>query len=157
MERTPFNWDQVEVEQEDLSRLVRLEGIYMDLVKRCQQKAFPEGFLRLKNGQVFHRTSTLLFCMPQIKEGIIRLGGRIELTDLPYGSRHPPIPPGSHLFTKKVLTAFHARLKHVGSEFLLTNVRQHFWIVRGREAVKRVNRDCQDCRCRTQRFRYFEP
>jgi hypothetical protein len=41
---------------------------------------------------------------------------------------------------------FHENLKHVETEFLLSYIRQHFWITRGRELVKKVRRDCVVCR-----------
>ena len=35
---------------------------------------------------------------------------------------------------------------HVGTDFLLSQIQQHFWITQGREAVKKVKRECQQCR-----------
>ena len=79
-------------------------------------------------------------------DGVLRLGGRAGRAKLPYDQLHPPLLPGNHPFTEKIIRAFHKYLKHVGTDFLLTYIRQHFWITRGREAVKRVRRDCAICR-----------
>lgn len=43
------------------------------------------------------------------------------------------------------MRAFQENLKHVGTDFLLSYIHQHFWITRGRELLKKVRR-CVVCR-----------
>ena len=40
----------------------------------------------------------------------------------------------------------HEQVKHNGIRDTLTTVRERFWIIRGREAVKRIIKDCVVCR-----------
>jgi hypothetical protein len=39
---------------------------------------------------------------------------------------HPPLLLGSHPFTEKIIIAFHENLQHVGTNFLLAYIPQHF-------------------------------
>jgi hypothetical protein len=57
-----------------------------------------------------------------------------------------PLLPGSHPLVEIIIRASHDHLKHVGTDFLLTYIRQHFWISSRREAVKRFRRNCTICR-----------
>ena len=43
------------------------------------------------------------------------------------------------------LPRFHERLLHVGVNFILSHIRRHFWIVHGRQGMKRVGRSCPKC------------
>jgi hypothetical protein len=65
---------------------------------------------------------------------------------LPYDQLHPPLLFGQHPLAEKIVKAFHENLKHVGTDFLLSYIRQHFWITRGRELAKKVRRECAVCR-----------
>ena len=108
---------------------------------------FNEDIHRLSSGKSLRSTSRLLSLNPVIgSDGLLRLGGRIEKLALPYDNRHPPIIPGRHPFAYKIIRAFHVHLKHVGTDFLLAHIRQHFWLVNGREAVKKMKREFVECR-----------
>jgi len=78
-------------------------------------------------------------------DGLLRLGGRIGRAALPYDNIHPPLLSGRHPFAVKIIQAMHERLRHVGTNFVLTHIRQHIWIVGGREAVKKIKRTCPYC------------
>ena len=79
-------------------------------------------------------------------EGVLRLGGRLSRAKLPYDVLHPPILPGKHPLARMIIRAFHESMHHMGTEFVLAHVRQHFWITFGREAVKRIRNECVPCR-----------
>ncbi len=132
---------------EDVPAISKLEEKYLLLVRSCQSEVYGEELRRLQKGKHLHSTSSLLALAPILADdGVLRLGGRAGRAKLPYYQLHPPLLPGNHPFTEKIIRAFHEYLKHVDTEFLLIYIRQHFWITRGREAVKRVRRDCTICR-----------
>ena len=102
---------------------------------------------RLKKSQRLHFTSSLLALAPVLDPGaVLWIGGRAVSVKLPYDELHPPLLPGSHPYTEKIIRTFHEHLKNVGTDSLLTHIRQHFWITSGREAVKRIRRNCTICR-----------
>ena len=78
-------------------------------------------------------------------DGLLRVGGRIGRTPLPWDTLHQPILPSRHPLTKALLEAYHRRHHHVGTEYLLGLTRQYFWILQGRGSCKKVRYSCAEC------------
>lgn len=74
------------------------------------------------------------------KQDIRRVGGREDKVKLSYDSRHPILLPPNHLLTIRIITAFHEKLLHTGTDLGMSHIRQHFWILHGTEAVKKMSR-----------------
>ncbi|XP_045028164.1 uncharacterized protein LOC123471199 [Daphnia magna] len=142
-----FDWESVKIGVEDIPDLVRLEKVFYDLVKRCQSEVYSEEIRRLKKGKWLQPNSSLLSLCPVLgKDGLLRLGGRAGRAKLPYEELHPPLLPAQHSFTKTIVRAFHVLLKHVGTDYQISYIRQHFWIPGGRELVKRIRHECEKCK-----------
>ena len=77
----------------------------------------------------------------------IRCKGRISNAPLPTSSKSPILLPSKHAFVKLVIKQTHDRVKHSGINATLTALRERYWVLRGRETVKRVIRHCEVC-CR---------
>ncbi|XP_045027086.1 uncharacterized protein LOC123470616 [Daphnia magna] len=143
----PFDWKTVKIAAGDVPTLIRLENDYLDLVRRCQRETYPEEISRLERGKAIRPTSTLQPLTPFLDaERVLRLGGRLSRTNLPYEVLHPPILSGRHLLARAIIRTFHEQLHHSGTDMVLAQVRQHFWITAGREAVKRARSECLACR-----------
>jgi hypothetical protein len=85
-------WQYVRISAQDLPALIRLEGEFLDLVKRSQQEAYPEELKRLQQEKMLRPTSQLLFLTPFLDEaGILRLCGKLSRAKFPYDVLHPPI------------------------------------------------------------------
>ena len=140
-------WKKLRIPAADLPKLTRLEGDYKEWVKRAQQESYPEELDRLKRKKLLRPTSKLQGLTPFLDdEGVMRLGGRLSRAKLPYDVMHPPILPGRHPLSRSIIRAFHENQHHSGTDFVMTQVRQHFWITSAREAVKRVRNECIPCR-----------
>ena len=72
--------------------------------------------------------------------------GRIGNSSLPLSSKEPIILPSNHYFIKLLILDVHDKLKHSGVDSTLTTLRERFWILKGRQAVKKVLRNCVICR-----------
>lgn len=142
-----FDWGHVNIRKLDIPALARLASPFFDFVKRCQAESYQDELGRLKKGKELRSTSSLLSLSPLMGEdGLLRLGHRAKRVQLPYDRVHPPLLPGRHPLAKKIILAFHEELNHVGTDFLLSYIQQYFWITSGREAIKKVRRDCPVCR-----------
>ena len=64
------------------------------------------------------------------KEGLLRVGGRLQQSTLPYQTMHQMILPSNHHFTKLVVSAEHIRLHHAGPQLLIASLREKYWIPR---------------------------
>ncbi|XP_045023412.1 uncharacterized protein LOC116935800 [Daphnia magna] len=146
-ESSSLDWEKMKITVEEIPALVKLQDPFNELVRRCQEEVYSAELSCLQEGKWIPSTSSLLTLSPILgREGLIRLGGRAGRAQLPYEEIHPPVLPAGHKFTVNVVRAFHLMLKHVGTDYQISFIRQHFWIPRGREFVKKVRRECTVCR-----------
>ena len=69
------------------------------------------------------------------------------MSNLPYDSKHPVILPKKHHISKLVIAQIHNQGHHnLGVNFTLAELRQRYWIVNGREEIKRWKRECNVCK-----------
>ena len=80
------------------------------------------------------------------KEQVWRCGGRIENADVSFSVKHPAILTRQHHFTQLVIKDAHERVFHNGIKETLTEVRSWFWIVKGRQLVRRLLYHCTICK-----------
>ena len=60
--------------------------------------------------------------------------------------KNPVLLPSKHCFSNLVIRDTHERIKHSGLRDTLSTIRERFWILKRREAVKRYIRQCIVCR-----------
>ena len=116
------------------------------LVKFVQNEAFPKELNLLTNKKSLNSQSAILSLNPFLDEhGIIRVGGRLSLSSLPYNKKHPILLPKKHHFTRLVILHEHVRHFHAGAQSTLAAVRQNFWPCSGRAVVRQVLGKCLRC------------
>ncbi|GBN56160.1 hypothetical protein AVEN_124034-1 [Araneus ventricosus] len=76
----------------------------------------------------------------------LRLGGRLQFAQVTSEEKHPLLLDGSHHFVQLLIRHTHVRLHHLGVRIILSELRSNYWILRGREAKKRVIHGCLLCR-----------
>ena len=79
-------------------------------------------------------------------EGILRVGGRLENAAISYDAKHQIILPYRHHVTNLIIQKYHQEAGHLGQEYVLSSLRQLFWIIKGRSALHRVVSKCFLCR-----------
>ncbi|XP_064641321.1 uncharacterized protein LOC135496115 [Lineus longissimus] len=80
--------------------------------------------------------------------GVLRVGGRLRNSNLPDQTKHQDILPKKHHVVDLIVRHYHHLTGHSGSERVLTEIRQKFWIVKARIAVRRNITKCMRCRKR---------
>ena len=96
--------------------------------------------------QEISATSSLKTLHPFIdKEGLLRVGGRLQQSLLSYQAMHQMILPPNHHFTNLVVSAEHIRLLHAGPQLLTASLRERYWIPRIRRVVRTVIHKCFTC------------
>ncbi|XP_037604330.1 uncharacterized protein LOC119475569 [Sebastes umbrosus] len=118
------------------------------LLKQCQAESFPREQKSLQTGKPLPRNSKLRALAPELDKltGLIRVGGRLRnfqgSLEIPV---HPVVLDPSHPVTKLLVKDFDDRFLHSGPERVFAEIRRHYWILRGRQAVKRHQSSCPAC------------
>ncbi|XP_003382035.1 putative integrase core domain protein, partial [Trichinella spiralis] len=87
--------------------------------------------------------------------GLLRVGGRLQNSDMDAERKHPILLPSTHPVVMLLIKRVHERSLHAGTEQTLTDLRQRFWVLKGRSSVKRIVRQCRICK--RQSARPYEP
>ena len=81
----------------------------------------------------------------QDREGVLRCKGRLGESSVPVSANDPILLPSKHSYTALLIMEHHKLIHHNGIRETLNSIRQIYWIIRGREAVKQVVRKCVLC------------
>ena len=76
---------------------------------------------------------------------VLRCWGRLESAPLDDQSKSPVLLPRNEHFTKLVALAAHAQVLHSGARETLVQLRQKYWVPRGRQFVRSLVRKCVTC------------
>ncbi|XP_061729961.1 uncharacterized protein LOC133534733 [Cydia pomonella] len=79
------------------------------------------------------------------KNNLIRVGGRIDASGLPYNARHPILLPGKNRFTELLVTHYHKVYCHIGANSLESILSWTYWIVAARRVTRSVTFKCIAC------------
>ena len=74
-----------------------------------------------------------------------RCKGRLSGSTLPTETKHPSLLDKDHYLTTLIVQDAHRRVLHNGVKETLTEIRSQFWLVRGRQHVRKVLHQCVVC------------
>ncbi|XP_043487517.1 uncharacterized protein LOC122514647 [Polistes fuscatus] len=122
-----------------------LKGAEIIAIRLIQEEAFPEIIKLIKSGKEVCASFSVL--SPFVDNlGILRVGGRLARSNLPYEQRHPALLPKDHTITNAIIREKHHQIGHGGTQATLNALRESFWPINGRSSVKRVIYKCITCR-----------
>ncbi|XP_014216417.1 uncharacterized protein LOC106645145 [Copidosoma floridanum] len=85
-------------------------------------------------------------------QGLIKVGGRLKNSDLSFGEKHPMVLPTNHHVTDLIIRKVHHKTYHAGIQTTLHTILNKFWIINGKDQVRRIVRRCVDCIRERPRF-----
>ncbi|XP_028412339.1 uncharacterized protein LOC114535156 [Dendronephthya gigantea] len=117
--------------------------------QEIQKASFVEEWRQLQKKDGLPSKSPIRKLNPYFDENdkLIRVGGRLQFSELPEETKHQIILPAKHPVVDKIIIHSHeTQALHAGPETTLAILRETFWILRGRRAVKRAINTCRVCR-----------
>ena len=119
-----------------------------DLIRQTQRASYPDECSALEKGKMVPKSSPLYRLTPYLTEdGLIRMKGRLQMSDLSADEKHPVILPRCHL--SLLIVRFQHRLMcHAGVGTMLSALRRTYWIISARRIAKSVKRECVACQRR---------
>ncbi|XP_055714212.1 uncharacterized protein LOC129808458 [Phlebotomus papatasi] len=116
------------------------------LIRLVQKEEFPDELKCLQSGNSVKPGSKLSKLVPILDEnGIMRVRGRIQNTNLSFDTQHPIILPGKHVFTRKLIERIHVTNLHSGTTLTQSILRAKYWVIGERNSVKGVIHKCVKC------------
>ena len=107
---------------------------------------FAKEYVALKGNKNVSTSSKLYSLMPILGPfNIIRVGGRLQHSELDYDTQHPIILPKNHPFTTALVMHYHQKLLHAGRQCLLSSIRLEYWPIGGRKQIGAIISKCVRC------------
>ncbi|XP_066922166.1 uncharacterized protein [Clytia hemisphaerica] len=119
------------------------------VIKDVQLSEFDEEIDDLTKKQEVEKESKLYQFKPFLdKNGILRIGGRLENASVSFEARHQIVIPKGHV-ASLIAEKYHKENGHSGVNQPLSEVRQKYWILCEGQVIKTVIETCMEC----QRFK----
>lgn len=116
-------------------------------VKVTQEHSFRHELGQLKSGQTIKGDSKIKDLKPFLDENsLISVGGRLQHSDFSFREQHPWVLPTNHRYSELLVQYCHERVMHSGVRDTLVQVRERYWVLKGRQLVKRILSHCYICR-----------
>ena len=77
--------------------------------------------------------------------GLIRVGGRLKNSNLSDEHKYPILLPSYHYVTDLIIREMHLRFYHAGIQSTLYTIRQRFWLLDGKNQIRKIIRNCITC------------
>lgn len=119
----------------------------MEIIQYCQRCSFQSEISALRRGeQVLKRKSPIYRLDPYLQDGVLRVGGRLHKAAMPETSKHPIIMPKDLHATNLLLQDIHEKTGHSGRNFMISRLRQQYWIPSANAAVRKILFCCVTCK-----------
>ena len=141
------SYNKARAEEEVPSTLV-YEQAKVIILRSVQYKAFRKGIECLKRSEKLPSTSPLANLCPVLdKDGLLRVGGRLNEADISNGERHPLILPKSCHTSELIINHYHCKVQHQGRVFTHGLIRSSgYWIIGGKRMVNSIIDKCLKCK-----------
>ena len=142
--------------------LVDLQKAEKAVLIYVQEGAFPEEIQALSNptkdNQVpdengkrkstnnVKKSSAIYKLSPIMKDGMLRVGGRLAKAALPEETRHPIILPKKSHVSELILRNIHHYTGHSGRSHMLACLHRKYWVLSANAAARRIIHQCVVCR-----------
>ncbi|XP_075170134.1 uncharacterized protein LOC142242443 [Haematobia irritans] len=108
---------------------------FKDDIKRALKKQDPEGSLKCLNPFIDSSSGI----------DILKVGGRLELADIPEAQKHPIILPKDNNFVICYVRHLHIKNYHAGPKALVSLTRMRYWIINLRSLCRKIVNSCPHC------------
>lgn len=116
------------------------------IISYVQRQYFEEEILILQRGDTIPKRSSLHRLDPWMDGNILRVGGRLNKCAIPMEIKNPIILPKDSHIPKLILTDIHKRAKHAGRNYIISKLRQLFWVPCANALARKIIKNCTICR-----------
>lgn len=118
----------------------------LQLARFAQREVFGEDMKHLRKGLPLSAKSQIKSLFPFIDgDGTLRVGGRLQNSELAFNLKHPVILPKSHRYTHLLISMLHQQNLHAGPTLLIATLNQFYWVIGCQSVVRSVVNSCVRC------------
>lgn len=122
-----------------------INKVEIRIIKMLQAERFPNEIKGLKD-KISTIKGKFANLSPFLDDNdLIRVGGRLQMSSLTFGQKHPILIPNCHRLTDHIIREIHETHHHTGIQTTLYLLRQKFWLPDGRNQVRKIVRTCVRC------------
>lgn len=134
-----------EKKQSPFLETVELQKAHNLIIRLVQRSEFSSEITLLEKARGL-RKSRLVSLNPFLdSEGLLRVGGRLRHAILPETVKHQLILPKNHPVTRLIVRYYHLTYMHGGMQLISSAIRQKYWIVGAKSAIRKELRRCVIC------------
>ncbi|XP_052751852.1 uncharacterized protein LOC113522552 [Galleria mellonella] len=124
-----------------------LSGALETCIKVCQMQSFSEEIAHINRNKEYSTIKGPLKSLnPYIDNlGILRVGGRLEQSQLNVDAKHPILLPKRSSLTHLIIADAHMRTLHGGPQLMLAFIGTKYYILSAKSLVKAYVRKCVKC------------
>ncbi|KAL0177460.1 hypothetical protein M9458_026354, partial [Cirrhinus mrigala] len=125
-----------------------LERAERAILSFTQRQTFPSEYERLGTTPPsgVPKKSKIYKLDPVLKDGLIRVGGRLSRAAMSETMKYPIILPKQSHISSLLLRHIHEKYGHCGRNYILSQLRKKYWIISGNSAARSVISKCVPCR-----------
>ncbi|XP_055527713.1 uncharacterized protein LOC129720280 [Wyeomyia smithii] len=112
------------------------------IVGAVQHQEFSKEIECIRSGEFNHRLNNL---KPFLHNDLLRVGGRLSHSDLPFEVKHQLILPDKSPIVRGLIADIHRENLHTGCSSVQYLLRQQFWLINARSTIRKVLRGCVTC------------
>lgn len=123
-----------------------LQGSLRGIILLVQRSVFSFDIKHLIDNKDVHSKSKLSSLNPILDSfGLVRVGGRLQKSNLSFNEKHPIILPHNHHFTTLLIREAHELTLHGGAQMTVAYLRRNYWIINARNTVRNIIHRCIRC------------
>ena len=147
----PISVDEIDKAEKEVLKFVQRQSFQEEIscLKEKGKENESDGLKNNKEKKPLIKKSSAIYKFDPVKiDGLLYVGGRLKQAPIPDSAKHQIILPKKHHVVELIVRHYHLKSGHSGLEHVLSLIREQFWILKARTAVKSVLVDCFDCKRR---------
>ena len=117
------------------------------ILKRCQKESLHDAYEKISKGQPLSAADQLNKLWPFLDaNGLLRLQGPLQHSKSSYEIKHPTLLSAKHYVVIKLMKDAHQAKFFEGTEYVRSVLRQEYWNIGLRNALRSVKAKCVKCR-----------
>ena len=141
-----LNVTEIEFALKQAVRVCQEDWLSFDILNAIHRLGFDSAFKKADKNQI-KVLNPIAGLDPFVDEDLIlRVGGRLQHSELPLESIHQIILPKRHRLTELVIMKEHYASGHLGHNYVLAQVMKKYWVVHGICTTKHYLENCIYCK-----------